>query len=224
VGLFHHAGATGPAFVAPLADPAPGGLGGTVSRKPLWLEGLLLKPEMQARKMCLRDQQISMTRETCRALRSSKLLTLWLSMHSSAFHTGAALWRLQLVNVSLDNDGAVAVARGLKYCNKLAEINLMTNWIGDRGAAALGSAIKSRKAKNAQTRSGFSATKLILDENQVQCNGARALVTGMRQSRWLQELHIADNCIALSGEEALLQAGRDGVARIFGLENQRPSD
>ena len=68
--------ATEPAFVAPLADPAPGGLGGTVSRKPLWLEGLLLKPEMQARKMCLRDQQISMTRETCRALRSSKLLTL----------------------------------------------------------------------------------------------------------------------------------------------------
>ena len=100
---------------------------------------------------------------------------------------------LSLPRNSIGDDGAWAIADGLKHCPNLQTLNLLNNIIGDDGARAIADGLKH--CPNLQT--------LNLADNSIDGDGAKALADGLKHCPNLQTLNLADNSIDGDGAKAL---------------------
>ena len=94
---------------------------------------------------------------------------------------------------SINDEGAVALADGLKSCNNLQHLTLHTNSISDEGAVALADGLKSCN----------NLLVLNLSTNNISGEGAVALADGLKPCNNLQYLNLSTNSIGDEGAVAL---------------------
>ena len=114
------------------------------------------------------------------------------------------LQRLYLSYNNIGAEGAVALADGLKSCSNLQRLNLATNNIGAEGAVALADVLKS--CSNLQC--------LDLYANNIGAEGAVALADGLKSCSNLQRLYLSTNNISDEGAVALA----DGLKSCSNLQ------
>ena len=102
---------------------------------------------------------------------------------------------LMLLYNSIGDDGAAALAEGLKSCNSLYTLGLSHNSIGDDGAAALAEGLKSCNCLYC----------LFLSDNSISSDGAAALAEGLKSCNNPLNLDLSFNCLSDDGAEALAE-------------------
>ena len=105
---------------------------------------------------------------------------------------------------SIGDEGAVALADGLKSCSNLQTLDLTTNNIGTEGAVALADGLKS--CSNLRT--------LHLSANNIGTEGAVALADGLKSCSNLQTLDLCENNIGDEGAMALA----DGLKSCYNVQ------
>ncbi|XP_067029168.1 protein NLRC3-like isoform X2 [Acropora muricata] len=100
---------------------------------------------------------------------------------------------LQLSGNSIGNEGAGALAKGLKENSTLTSLNLRYNQIGYVGADALAKALEENS----------TLTSLDLSQNQIGDVGADALAKGLKENSTLTLLDLSGNKIRDLGADAL---------------------
>ena len=97
------------------------------------------------------------------------------------------IWHLTDDNIS--SNGARILARALKPCYKLEELELSRNDIGSDGAKALSSVLKSCDRLE----------KLDLSDNNIGPDGAQVLASMVRSSKNMEVLDVSNNNIGHDG-------------------------
>ncbi|WP_342269486.1 leucine-rich repeat domain-containing protein [Rickettsia endosymbiont of Orchestes rusci] len=103
---------------------------------------------------------------------------------------------LNLFNQKIENEGAKALAEGLKINNSITQLSLSSNHqIEDEGAKALAELLKKNN----------SITQLNLCFNRIGDEGAKALAEALKINNSISQLSLTSNKIGYEGAKALAE-------------------
>ena len=103
------------------------------------------------------------------------------------------IWIISITEFIIRDDGAKALADGLRNCHSLQTLNLEDNNISDDGANALADCL----------RNCHSLQTLNLEDNEISADGAEALADCLSNCHSLKTLNLACNGISDDGAKAL---------------------